>query len=368
MRREIRRSRAAVDEKKHELELVKAEFSYAENTLIKRTRKLAALFGGMLKSDEELIQKIQELLESTDQQESRVKTLHTKLEELQDTQKQCDAKIKVAESELEQEQQILQEARAEQEAVLQQLSTLNAEMTEKRSEKAALSEKITAIANAINSKMTDPDFPAKLAASLAGLEPKTAQLLHELANVLGIDPPAAQNPDVDEFVESMAIAYEKLLQKQHNAEEAKKKITGENEAVNLKIQERRKKNSRLRKEIRKLENDIADEEQQVSLKRQHMAQKTQEKRENLLSRLKIICKTLNVHPASKTDPKKIMKGLAVSINEAIDRLEQIRQIQEKKRVRTECELKRGICVVESATSAISKANHRLFRELHIDWD
>jgi hypothetical protein len=62
LRKEIKPLKLAADGREHDLQIEQTASSFVESTVIGRTKKLATLFGGMLKSDKELVEQLETLV------------------------------------------------------------------------------------------------------------------------------------------------------------------------------------------------------------------------------------------------------------------------------------------------------------------
>jgi hypothetical protein len=80
VQKDIQRLKLRSDGLEHDIQVARTAFSVTESPIIVRTKRLATLFGGMLRSDEELIERVQKLLQSAEREEALAIELRQEIE------------------------------------------------------------------------------------------------------------------------------------------------------------------------------------------------------------------------------------------------------------------------------------------------
>jgi hypothetical protein len=154
LQREIQRLRLSAEGCEHDLQMSRTAFSFAESTIIGRTKKLADLFGGRLRSDEELVDRIQGLIQSAERNEALSIELQQQIDHHQRLSQNDDNRLDHAGALLRRQKRLSAAKSQELQAKQEQLEAITDLYNEAQLKRVVLVEKFTPLTRLVNSILT----------------------------------------------------------------------------------------------------------------------------------------------------------------------------------------------------------------------
>lgn len=352
----------------HDLQIAQQAFSFAGSTMISRTKRFATLFGCMLKSDEELIQKIQALIKSAEDDERKAIELKNQIDMLTNTQAQDDSKINDAMKSFKFQQSKTSEKQSDLNDHVKILDDINKQIIIEEQNKRDLMTKYQPLADLLNAKSYNGDFFAKLQQKYNSIDPKAQRALSSLADAAGIELPDFNDFNIGQFLDTISYQYEKLQSREQQQSQLNQAVLDRLQRTKDKINEKKKKLRILNEYVNSATNQIAkknDDFQQASQMRNDevqskiMSLQTKE-RKNLTSVFLFTNQNADPNQISVDD---IIQNECSLITETAEKLVKARQEKKEKVQNSAAKLQKGICVIENAADVLSVANRRLMRNI-----
>ena len=361
LRKSINKQRLVAESYEHDLQIAKTAFAYGESSIISRTRNLANIFGGILRSDEELVDTIQKLMQQAIQDEKTAEELRSKIDQLNATREQGDDRLDDVKSLLKQQKTIIGKKMAEVDEKQQRIYSIQDKLNTFDRKKKEFLEKIGPIEKDLGATIDEVDFFAKLGRRVNRMDAKTEATFKEIAELLSIDVPVAGNFDAKRFMDAVAFKYERLSEQAQTRRDMENNVTQRLETIKEQIRLRRKK----AEDISKAVDRTKKENKAKKLVDKEVARVHQAEKQRILEHMK---KSELTHlnkgkPATTKSADEIVHEMRVTLVEKVKALTFARHENERKRLNSAQELEGGIKVVEEATDAIARANRRLISKL-----
>lgn len=368
LKKEIKKSQLQAEGLEHDLQIAQQAFSFAETSMIGRTKRLATLFGGMLKSDDELIEKIQLLIKSAEEDEKKAVSLRAQIEEFSLVQSQDDYKVDDTLNILKHQNSIVQEKQDELNHHVNMLHQINEKIDQEKRNNQSFLSKYKPIAELVNVKEFNSDFFNKLNKKVRGIDENTQKALSSLAEVARINIPNYEDFNVTEFFDLISYSYEKLQKKANQQNELRQEVLNRVQKTQNEINHKKKK-------IRILNDFIDTTTTQINRTNDEIKQAAEMRQKELELKINTIqakerkrilsaflISSQSVDP-NKLSVDKLIEAEIMFINETAKQLNEAR-INHQERVKNSAmKLQRGINAVENAADAISVANRRLIRNI-----
>jgi hypothetical protein len=352
VQKDIQRLKLRSDGLEHDIQVARTAFSVGESPIVSRTRKLAALFGGMLRSDEELIERIQDLLQSLERDQALAVELGQEIERCGQAKQKEDDHLDETHGQLRRQRQVNHQKQEEKQNARRQLAHITESFEAVQLQKAALLDKITPIARLLNCRPESPEFTRRLRDRVAQPDLPVERLLRDVADTAQVD---SADIELPKLLDSLAFRYKKLVEQS----EANRELE---QHVKTKLRQRRAEISDRKMRIQALQESVrcAEQELQAAMEAERGAAQSHERQLNAVKRaecreLRAAAKAAGISDA----PHEVGPALAQKLREQVRLFRQMKVIREQRRI----ELTEGIHVVQEATHAISRANVRLIHEL-----
>ena len=365
LRKIISKSKLIAESYEHDLQIAKTAFAFGEATIITRTKNIATMFGGMLRSDEELVDRIQQLMKQADEDERTAAELRAQIEQLNSTRDQSDDRLDDLRRILKQQKNSLDKKIEEVAEVQAALESLEQEIEKCDTKKRDLLDSLEPIARIIGAKPEDPDFFDRLAQKANHMDSRTEDMLRELRQLLKID---KTDPfDAKKFFDTVAFKYEKLQSQAQEQRELENGVKRKLETIKEQLTTKRKNKQDLQRSIRHINKDIemkcmAEAETAKITKMQQQKLVDDMKNAEMLALTKLL-KKLKVKEQTGATCETLTKQLTRAVTQKVQSLSDARRTNSQRRMNSAKELESGIRVVESATNAISRANRHLLHKL-----
>jgi archaellum component FlaC len=338
---------------------------------MERTKRLADLFGGMLKSDEELYEKIHELLQQAEADEALAQKLRSEIEELKRERLQAKTEASLR---LDEAQTALdtQKNRSRQRLLdlgdeNEHLTVLTTKVAGLQRERSVFLDAIAPLAPLVHATVADRTFFAKLSERLANFEPTTKQLLQDLADAVGVP---SHSSDIPYVLDTLQFKQKQLVEQIQTKNELDASVVDRLEARKSELHEKKKQCTQLQREIQSLEADVktkvAQERAKLAQEREVVLDAERQKAESLaavreqeLSRWQEFSASVGVRPRKDESPDDLIHRLCAFMSDRVRVLKAVRETRQKEATDKSGELERRIFDVESATDAISRANRHL---------
>lgn len=366
LQKDVNQSRQVIERYEHDLQVAKTVSALSDMTLVGKTKNLATLFGGMLKSDEELVEKIQSMIQQAEEDEALAEQLKLEISNINNDRVHDDEKIDDTKQILKHQKGIVTQKEAEKKNILETLSQLEKKIANCQSEKDDFMNKVAPLARMINSKTTDHDFFSKLQSKVSRIDPKTEAMLRELADIAGVQTPDFDNLNIKTFLDAVAYKYGKLTRQASEKHKLVDSVMAKLDGVNSQINEKRKKLKHLTKAIEKIHSDTAAQEQleqeAIKVNRQEKDRAIRALKNREMDELNHAVAETGHRPKEDKPPEAIGLAMIQLLEKKAALLLKARKDREQRRVNSAKSLERGISAIEGATHAISKANRRLIHE------
>lgn len=362
----IYQSKQVIERYEHDLQVAKTVSALADMTLVGKTKNLATLFGGMLKSDEELIEKIQSMMQQAEEDEALAEQLKLEIENLKNDRAHDDERIDDTNQILKRQKTIVHQKESEREEILKVLAQIESQLADCEGKKDDLMSKISPLAKMIGAKISDHDFFNKLQTKVSRINPKTEAILRDLADLVGIPAPDFDDFNIKTFLDSVAYKHGKLAHQAGEKQKLVESVRAKLETVNDQIDEKRKKAKQLTKMIQKLHTESATQDQldqeAVKLHAQEKEFAIRSLRNQEIEELNQAVSETGHRPKENWSPDSAVAAMLQLLEKKSEALIKARQNREQRKINSAKNLERGIAAIEGATHAISKANRRLIHE------
>lgn len=368
IKKEIKKSQLQADGLEHDLQIAQQAFSFAESTMIGRTRKLATLFGGILKSDDELVEKIQLLIKSAEEDEKKAADLRIQIEEFSNAQSQSDFKIDDTLNALKRQNSIVSKKQEELKQRVGILNQINEKIIQEKINNQSYLAKYKPIAELMNVKNFNSDFFNKLNQKYHNIDENTRNALASLAGAAKINISNFEDFDAPQFFDLISYSYEKLQKKEIQQNKLNQEVLDRIQKTKSEISQKKKKIRYLNdfintttSQINRTNDDIkhASEMRQNELKMKLNSLQAKE-RKRIQSSLLFFNQNIDV---SKFSVEKMIETQIQIINQTAKQLQEARINHQIRIKNSAVKLQRGINAVENAADAISVANRRLIRNI-----
>ncbi|OHS93981.1 hypothetical protein TRFO_11466 [Tritrichomonas foetus] len=322
----------------------------------------------MLKSDDELIEKIQSLIKSAEEDEKTAIELRRQIEEYNLTQTQEDYKIDDAKVLLKKQNEYVSAKVEELQRHQRKLEEMKAQISQAHRKEQDFIIKCQPIAEMLKTKVSSNDFFRTLREKMGGMDKNTARALVNLAEAAHIDIPDFHNFDAARFFDSVSYAYEKLLRRDNQQnkmnQEVVDKIRKTKDDINLK-----------KKKIKSLSTFIDTTRSQIDQRQNEILQETTMRQTELNTKISDIQAKERKHiqaalqmtnqsvDTTKMSVDQMIEAQCSQIAHYAKALQDARTARNIKKKNSSMRLMKGIQVVESAADAISVANRRLIRNI-----
>ena len=359
IKKELQKSQLQADGLEHDLQIAQQAFSFAESSIIGRTKRLATLFGGMLKSDDELVEKIQALIKSTEEDEEKAENLRQQIEEYNLAQSQDDCQVDEVRNELKIQNEKIAEKQAEHQAHCLLLEDANKKILEAQRRKSDVFAHYQPICQMLNAKITDPDFFEILHQKATGMDNKTRRAFQDLADLIHEDDINFDKFDINRFFDSVCYYYEKLIRRDMQQKQMNKEVNEKLAKTKNEISSKKKKMKSLcafinttKSQIEKHQNDISSRLSEIQ----------NQERRNIQAAYEMSYQ-LKAKSTNKITVDKMIEYECNKIIETACQLKQAKFDRERRKKKSELQLIKGINVLENAADTISVANRRILHHI-----
>lgn len=368
LKKEIKKLQLQADGLEHDLQIAQQAFSFAESSMIGRTKRLATLFGGLLKSDDELVEKIQLLIKSAEDDEKKAASLRAQIEEFSQAQSQDDSKIDDTLNVLKHQNAIVSGKQEELKHHVDMLDQINEKIAREKFNNQSFIAKYKPIAELINVKEFNSDFFNKLNRKVRGIDENTQRALLSLADVAKINIPNFEDFNVNQFFDLVAYSYEKLQRKEGQQNELKQEVINRVKKTQNEINQKKKKvrylsdficttTSQINRTNDEIKQAAEMRKNEVNMKLNQMQAK---ERKRIQSAFLISNQSIDI---SKLSIDQMIQTEIQLINETAKQLNEARINNQIRLKNSALKLQRGINAVENAADVISVANRRLIRNI-----
>ena len=358
LRKIISKSKLIAESYEHDLQIAKTAFAFGESNVITRTKNIATMFGGMLRSDEELVDRIQKLMQQAEEDERTAEELRAQVEQLNSNRNQSDDRVDDLRRVLKQQKNALDKKIDEVAEVQANLESITQEIEKCERKKREMFASLEPISQAIGAKPDDPDFFEKLSQRANRMDTRTEDMLRDLRQLLRIDPTSGPF-DAKKFFDTVAFKYEKLQAQANEQRELESGVKRKLETVKDQLAAKRKRKQELERAIRHMNRDIETTARIAKMQKQKMVDDM--KNAEMLALTRAFKKASKEQPAPTAEA--LMKQLAAAVSQKVKALTDARRSNELRKLNSAQELAGGIKVVEDATNAISRANRHLLHKL-----
>lgn len=241
LKNEIRTAKTQVQRYEHDLEIAQNAYNIGQIAFLQRAKKLAALFGGAIRSDDELIEKVQKLKQEADDYEQKAKQLRIELDNYENTKTQTATLIQTHQDELNRQKDILTKKQGELAKAQELHDAATKDLNYMQQKTTDLINSLMPIAVKIGCKDINDEFFRTLETRLESYNPEFDKPLRKIAKAANVSYNGLKNFNPDQF-------FDKVVE---NANNLQSKIDAENKSQQTVI----KKISDLEQQIKQKENE-----------------------------------------------------------------------------------------------------------------
>lgn len=365
--KEIKQSKAMIDQYETNLQLAHQAFSFAESSFNGRTKKLASIFGGILKSDEELCDKIQSLMKQAEDDEAKAVELRQQIDEFNLARTHQEDEISNVQNILKQQNNKISQKQAQLNDKQKELDAINNELIQEQKKKSKVIEYYSPLSAAVNAKISDQDFFSKLHAQATSLTPAVDESLKDLAAVAHV-PVTSKNINVKQLLDSVACVYEKLADRVKEQDELEKSVVQKINKIKRKTEDKQKKSMEICQSIKTTETTFEERRQNIIEENENKLAAAKEKAKEMQNKelshyRKIILMT---NPNASVKSLHLDDAIDLENNEILKLVQTLQNKREElieKKKKASMNIEKGIDAMSKAADTISKANRKLMHGL-----
>ena len=298
LKKEIRTARAKAQRFQNDLQMAQDAYNIGEMAFLKRTKKIADLFGGQLKSDEDLIQKVQELMKEADENEQKAKELRAQLEEQQLAKIKNDSMMADAQNELQKQQDFYEKKKGELQKAENLYEMATNEYNKAKKKKDDLVASLLPIAQVLGVSEINEDFFNKLQQAMEQMNPSYEDSLRNLANVAGIPFNGMNGNDISSFLDNIMKVYCSLQKQTNEQKKLENEVISKLDKLKNQVENKEMEAKQLQETINRLTNDIEHNKKKkldaYSLKKSSQQNRLNEIRAKEMNHIKRVLEKMGV--------------------------------------------------------------------------
>lgn len=369
LKKEIRTAKAKAQRFQNDLQMAQDAYNIGEMAFLKRTKKIADLFGGQLKSDEDLILKVQELMREAEENEQKANDLRAELEEHQFAKTQNETMIEDVQNELQKQQESLEKKKGELQKAEALYETATNELNKAKQKKNELLSSLSPIAAALNVNEINEEFFRVLKQRMEQINPVYEKPLRDLAWTSGLELRSLAGNDVVAFLNGVVKVANTLKAQTNEQKRLESEVLAKLEGLKRKTSEKEKEVAILEETAKKLADEI-DQRKRIK------AEEVKKEQEDIKKRVN------EVRMKEFNNIKKVLERMGVSklltpdttIDEAVDiqcstimklarKSVEYKQLYESRDYESRKRLQKDIGVIGDVADCIISSNRVLLRRL-----
>ena len=298
LKKEIRTARAKAQRFQNDLQMAQDAYNIGEMAFLKRTKKIADLFGGQLKSDEDLIEKVQELMKEADENEQKARELRAQLEEQQLAKMKNESMMADAQNELQKQQDFYEKKKGELQKAENLYETATNEYNKAKKKKDDLISSLLPIAQLLGVSEINEDFFNKLQQAMEQMNPAYEDALRELANAAGVQFNGMKGNDVSAFLDNVVKVYCSLQKQANEQKKLENEVISKLDKLKQQVADKEKESAALQNSINNLTSEIEKSKKKkldaYSLKKTSMQNRLDEIRSKEMNHIKRVLEKMGV--------------------------------------------------------------------------
>lgn len=368
LKKEILAAKQQVQRYEHDLEIAQNAYNIGEIAFLQRAKKLAQLFGGTIKSDEELIEKVQNLMKEADENEQKAKELRVELEEYQNAKQQNDTLVQTQQNELQKQKDLLSKKKADLAKAQEVYENATNDLNFMQQKTTDLINSLSPVAAAIGCTEINDEFFRILEQRLSSYNPDYDKPLKRIAKAANVSYRGLTGFNPGQFFDKVVDSYNELQNTVNQESNAQNEVKRKMENIDLQIKQKENETETLKQAIAKLEDELNN-------KKSALAQKDSEQIAEMKKKAEIVRAKELEHVKrvlEKIGAPSLIKD-NTSLDDSIDILCSVimklaRKVQERKQSalardsHSQERLQRNIHVIEDTADVIIKSNRLLLKK------
>jgi len=343
IKKEIQKGKMIVEGLQHDIRIAKEAYNLGESTIMNRTKKIVALFGDTIKNEDEIIEKIKNLLSSIEQDENKIKELRNEIRDKEFLHSQNEQNLSIIKKELETQMGFLSNKKREIAVKESELNNLKDKLKNTKESSDKLINDMEPVSKLINSHPSDDDYFSRLKHQYQFISSSFETPLHILSETSGIRYSGKSTSDEARLFLASICSY--VAKRSRMNDEKRRMITDLQEKliiVNKELNRVQTKESKTKKDIERIESmiqniknkrnqDFLDHKTRIETE---IANKKGKERKNLMNIYKlldtnaIIDENCSLNRIAKYNIESIEK-IALQYNNKIESLRSKRRINKE---------------------------------------